>query len=36
MALRQRRSEFMVNFFESQQAEDDHIRAQIDRLLTHS
>jgi magnesium chelatase subunit I len=33
MALRQRRSEFMVNFFESQQAEDEHIRSQIDRLL---
>ncbi len=32
MALRQRRSEFMVNFYESQRAEDEHIRAQIDRL----
>ncbi|PJF25408.1 MAG: magnesium chelatase, partial [Phototrophicales bacterium] len=34
MALRQRRSEFMVNFFESQRAEDEHIRAQIDALYT--
>jgi magnesium chelatase subunit I len=33
MALRQRRSEFMANFFENQQAEDDHIREQIDHLL---
>ncbi|MFN8448357.1 MAG: ATP-binding protein [Anaerolineae bacterium] len=33
MALRQRRSEFMVNFFESQQAEDDQILARIDQLL---
>jgi magnesium chelatase subunit I len=33
MALRQRRSEFMVNFFESQQAEDEQIRAHIDQLL---
>ncbi len=33
MALRQRRSEFMANFFETQQAEDDHIREQIDHLL---
>lgn len=32
MALRQRRSEFMANFFENQQIEDDHIRAQIDLL----
>jgi magnesium chelatase subunit I len=32
MALRQRRSEFMVNFFESQKAEDDQIRARIDEL----
>ncbi len=32
MALRQRRSEFMVNFFESQKAEDDHIRGRIDAL----
>jgi hypothetical protein len=34
MALRQRRSEFMANFFESQQAEDDHIREQIDHLIS--
>ncbi len=33
MALRQRRSEFMANFFENQQAEDDRIREQIDHLL---
>ncbi len=33
MALRQRRSEFMVNFFESQQAEDEQIRGRIDHLL---
>ena len=33
MALRQRRSEFMVNFFEAQQAEDEHIRARIDDLV---
>jgi magnesium chelatase subunit I len=32
MALRQRRSEFMVNFYESQRTEDEHIRAQIDAL----
>jgi magnesium chelatase subunit I len=32
MALRQRRSEFMVNFYESQRMEDEHIRAQIDAL----
>lgn len=32
MALRQRRSEFMVNFFHSQSAEDDVIRAAIDEL----
>jgi magnesium chelatase subunit I len=32
MALRQRRSEFMVNFYESQRAEDEQIRHQIDRL----
>jgi magnesium chelatase subunit I len=32
MALRQRRSEFMVNFFESQKLEDDQIRARIDEL----
>jgi magnesium chelatase subunit I len=34
MALRQRRSEFMVNFYESQRTEDEHIRAQIDALHT--
>jgi magnesium chelatase subunit I len=33
MALRQRRSEFMVNFYESQHAEDEHIRARIDELV---
>lgn len=33
MALRQRHSEFMANFFESQQAEDAQIRARIDQLL---
>lgn len=33
MALRQRRSEFMVNFFESQQAEDEQIRTRIDELV---
>ena len=33
MALRQRRSEFMVEFFESQQAEDEQIRARIDELM---
>jgi magnesium chelatase subunit I len=32
MSLRQRRSEFMVNFFESQHTEDEQIRAQIDDL----
>lgn len=32
MALRQRRSEFMVNFFEQQQEEDRQIRARIDQL----
>ncbi|MBC7810388.1 MAG: ATP-binding protein [Burkholderiales bacterium] len=32
MALRQRRSEFMVNFFESQHREDEEIRARIDAL----
>jgi magnesium chelatase subunit I len=32
MALRQRRSEFMVNFYESQRMEDEYIRAQIDAL----
>ncbi len=34
MALRQRRSEFMVNFFEAQQAEDDQIRQRIDNLVS--
>jgi magnesium chelatase subunit I len=33
MALRQRRSQFMVSFFESQQEEDQQIRARIDQLL---
>jgi magnesium chelatase subunit I len=33
MALRQRQSPFMVNFFESQREEDDIIRARIDQLL---
>ncbi len=33
MALRQRRSPFMVTFFESQQQEDDQIRSRIDQLL---
>lgn len=32
MALRQRRSEFMVNFFQSQQQEDDQIRRTLDEL----
>lgn len=32
MALRQRRSEFMVNFFEAQAAEDAQIRERIDAL----
>lgn len=32
MALRQRRSEFMVNFFESQHREDEEIRSRIDAL----
>ena len=32
MSLRQRRSDFMVRFFESQRDEDDHIRARIDQL----
>lgn len=36
MALRQRRSEFMVNFFESQKLEDDQIRAKIDALTLKS
>lgn len=33
MALRQRRSQFMVSFFESQHQEDEQIRAHIDRLI---
>jgi magnesium chelatase subunit I len=33
MALRQRRSEFMVNFFHSQQVEDEQIRARVDQLI---
>lgn len=33
MALRQRRSEFMVNFAESQREEDEHIRNHIDHIL---
>ncbi len=33
MALRQRRSEFMVNFFEQQAEEDKQIRDRIDELL---
>ncbi len=33
MALRQRGSEFMVNFFHSQQAEDEQIRTRIDQFL---
>ncbi len=33
MALRQRHSEFMANFFESQQMEDEQIRTHIDQLL---
>ncbi len=33
MALRQRRSPFMVSFFESQQEEDDQIRSRIDHLV---
>ena len=36
MALRQRRSEFMVNFFEMQRAEDEQIRTQIDELAKPS
>lgn len=34
MALRQRRSQFMVNFFESQQEEDEQIRIRIDELTS--
>lgn len=33
MALRQRRSEFMVNFYHSQHEEDEQIRQNIDRLM---
>jgi magnesium chelatase subunit I len=33
LALRQRRSEFMVNFAEAQRAEDEQIRQRIDHLL---
>ncbi|GIL13600.1 MAG: magnesium chelatase [Chloroflexota bacterium] len=33
MALRQRRSEFMTRFFESQHEEDEQIRARIDELI---
>jgi magnesium chelatase subunit I len=33
MALRQRRSEFMVDFFTSQQAEDSAIRLEMDAIL---
>jgi magnesium chelatase subunit I len=36
MALRQRRSEFMVSFFAAQQAEDEQIRARIDELTKPS
>lgn len=34
LALRQRRSEFMVNFAESQREEDDQIRRRIDNILS--
>lgn len=34
MALRQRRSTFMVNFFESQQEEDDNIRERINEFAS--
>lgn len=34
MALRQRRSDFMVRFFENQQAEDEQIRTRIDELIS--
>jgi magnesium chelatase subunit I len=34
LALRQRRSPFMVNFFESQHEEDEQIRTLIDKLTT--
>ncbi len=33
LSLRQRRSQFMVSFFESQQAEDEQIRERIDALI---
>lgn len=33
MALRQRRSEFMVNFFHHQQTEDEQIRTRVDQLI---
>jgi magnesium chelatase subunit I len=33
MALRQRRSQFMVSFFNSQKEEDDQIRSHIDELI---
>ncbi len=36
MALRQRRSEFMVNFFDSQHAEDEQIRQRLDELASES
>jgi magnesium chelatase subunit I len=36
MALRQRRSPFMVNFFESQHEEDNLIRAEIDQIVKQS
>ena len=32
MALRQRRSQFMVSFFTSQREEDDQIRSYVDEL----
>lgn len=34
LALRQRRSEFMDTFFESQQSEDEHIQKCLDTLIT--
>lgn len=34
IALRQRRSEFMVNFFHSQAEEDEQIRSSLDRIAT--
>jgi magnesium chelatase subunit I len=36
MALRQRRSEFMVNFFESQEIEDNQIRTILDQMVATS